>query len=183
MVGVSILLGLAAASAPLFLSSAENATLAAQLAKGCHTGGLTVGSTDTYAGYGVAPDPFADEMYAINGAQRPAAIPQISHLSPAIRLLFASHVLVSTAGNATTSWVTLVSKPDDANNVEIVSHTNASTGVWLADSTAAALRLPAGGNITLRATAQSAAVTFQVKGYSATCKRSQVKPIGATLKT
>ena len=164
MAGAALMLGLASASAPLFLSSAENASLAQQLNDGCETGSLTVSSTDNYAGFDSGPDPFADDMFSINGTARPANVPQLPHLSAPTRMLFVPHVMVSAAGSQAGSWITLASKPGDLAHVDVLSRAQGVDGIWLADTTANALHVAAGGEITLQASASSAPMRLQVAG-------------------
>ena len=162
MAGAALMIGLASASAPLFLSSAENSSLSQQLNKGCETGSLTVTSADNYAGYGSGPDQLADDMFSINGTDRVADVPQIPHLNPPTRMLVAPHVMVSAAGSG--SWITLVSKPGDLAHVDVVSRAQGVDGIWLADTTAHALRVVAGGTIVLQASSGSAPLRLPVAG-------------------
>jgi putative ABC transport system permease protein len=166
MAGAALMIGLASASAPLFLSSAENASLAQQLNNGCETGSVTVGSMDNYAGHGSGPDQFADDMFSINGTARAATVPQLSHLSAPTRMLFAPHVMVSAArtGSGSAAWITLASKPGDTTHVDVLSRAQGVNGIWLADTTANALHVVAGGTIALQASSGSTPMRLQVAG-------------------
>ncbi len=164
MAGAALMIGLASASAPLFLSSAENASLAQQLNNGCETGSLTVASTDNYAGFASGPDPFADGMFGINGTGRTTSVPALAHLSVPTRMLFAPHVMVSAAGSGAGAWITLASKPGDVAHVDVLSRAQGVDGIWLADTTASALHVVAGGTIALQASESSAPMRLQVAG-------------------
>lgn len=164
MAGAALMIGLASASAPLFLSSAENASLAQQLNNGCETGSLSVESTDLYAGNGSGSDPFADDMFTINGAARVASVPGLSHLAAPGRMLFSPHVMVSAVGSGAGSWVTLASKPGDVAHVDVLSRAPGVNGIWLSDTTANALHVAAGGTITLQADAGSASMRLPIAG-------------------
>jgi len=164
MAGAALMIGLASASAPLFLSSAENASLAQQLNNGCETGSLTVTSTDNYAGFASGPDQFADDMFGINGATRAASVPPLPHLSTPTRMLFAPHVMVSAAGSRAGTWITLASKHGDVAHVDVLSRAQGVDGIWLADTTANALHVAAGGTIALQADSGSAPMRIRVAG-------------------
>jgi putative ABC transport system permease protein len=164
MAGAALMIGLASASAPLFLSSAENASLAQQLNNGCETGSLTVASTDNYAGLTSGPDQFADDMFGINGTARVTGVPPLPHLSAPTRMLFAPHVMVSSAGAGVGTFITLASKPGDLAHVDVLSRAPGIDGIWLADTTANALHVAAGGTIALQASDSSAPLKLQVAG-------------------
>jgi putative ABC transport system permease protein len=164
MAGAALMIGLASASAPLFLSSAENASLAQQLDNGCETGSLTVASTDNYAGFASGPDRFADDMFAINGTARAASVPSLPHLSAPTRMLFAPHVIVSATWAGTGAYITLASKPGDIAHVDVLSRAQGVDGIWLADTTANALHVAAGGTVAIRASDDSEPMKLRVAG-------------------
>ncbi len=149
-------LAAAAASGPLFVSAATDATLASQLAHGCQQGvGLTSTSADTFHGSNSGPDPLAQQMFDLHTSLRTQVVGTPAHLLPPVRQLYALHLAVTrpgVGGPAAAAYVTVMAKDGALDNVQVLSGSKAGgvkSGVWLADTSAAAAGVKAGDMISI----------------------------------
>lgn len=159
-------LAAAAASGPLFVSSATSATLGDQLAKGCQQGlGLTSKSVDLFHGFASGPDPLAQQMFELHTSLRPQVVGTPAHLGAPVRELYSLHLTVTRPGVTTPAYVTVMAKDGALDNVQILSGTRSSSGVWLADTSAATVGAKPGDTISIAGdTPGLAPVTLPVAG-------------------
>lgn len=159
-------LAAAAASGPLFVSSATDATLAGQLAKGCQQrGGLTSTSLDLFHGFASGPDPLAQQMLELHTTLRPQTVGAPAHLRPPARELYSFHLAVTKPGGSGPAYVTVMAKDGALDNVQVMSGSKASPGVWLADTSAAAIHAAPGDTISITSDTQGVApVSLPVAG-------------------
>lgn len=167
LAGAGLVLSMAAASGPLFVSSAADATLASELATSCTPTALAVGGRDLFAGYASGPDPLASQMFELNGTTRAAAVPPTPHVGTPVRAVTSEHVHATLPGagsDAPGAWVTIVAKPDAIAHVDVVSKTG-EDGAWLADTAASALGVRPGDTVELgSADARGKPVAVRVAG-------------------
>jgi putative ABC transport system permease protein len=154
LAAAAVILSAAAASGPLFVSAASDATLAGQLSKGCQQGmALSSNALDLFHGFASGPDPLANQMFDLRSTVRTAAVEGLPNLQPPVRDVYAMHIHVtSPGGTGPGAYVTAMSRTDALKNVEIVAgsptNTDGSTdGVWLADTTADAVHAKVGDEV------------------------------------
>jgi putative ABC transport system permease protein len=148
-------LAAAAASGPLFVSAATDATLAGQLANGCQQGvGLTSAAVDLFHGRASGPDPVAQQMFDLHTTLRAKAVGTPAHLRPPVRQLYSMHLGVAKPGRSGQAFVTFMAKDGALDNVQILSGTKSEgiqSGVWLADTSAASIGAKAGDTVSITA--------------------------------
>jgi putative ABC transport system permease protein len=178
LAAAACILTAAAASGPLFASSAVDATLAGQLSQGCQQGvALRAGSVDLFGGFASGPDPLAAQMFDLNSTTRLRAVGTLPHVGAPVRELFTEHVHVSLPAappGSAGAYVTVMSKTGALDAVDVVDRAGGTraTGsvvgpdaVWLADTTATALRARPGDEVAFgAATGQAQPLRLKVTG-------------------
>jgi len=146
-------LAAAASSGPLFVSAATDATLAGQLAKGCQQGvGLTSTAADLFHGFASGPDPLAAQMFDLHKTVRSQVVGTPAYLLPPVRQVYSMHLGVTKPGSTGQAYVTVMAKDGALDNVQVMSGARAGglrSGVWLADTSAAAVGAKPGDTVTI----------------------------------
>ncbi|MDQ1398727.1 MAG: putative transport system permease protein [Acidimicrobiaceae bacterium] len=157
-VGVAgVVLGLAAGSRPVFVSSAASGALRQDLAKGCpYDVGLRVVRQAAVPAVGasppIAPAPGAASAIDLGAAESTlvGAVRGTPHLGTEVTTVFGGNAEASIAGNTEPpQQIALVARRGAAQHIHILSAV-ASPGIWLPDTTAARLHAVAGSLLDLR---------------------------------
>lgn len=170
--GSGLILAMSGAAAPLFVSSAQNATLAQQFASYCpytsqdalsiQTRGALAGTVHVYWSpngsldqrrLATAP---ADWVVAEHERMFRAASAQVPHLAPVVHTAFADRVM-SIVGPADAQPSSLAFREGALAHVQRLSSVG-GPGIWLTDTAARSTHARAGDMITLRGTAGSGRV-------------------------
>lgn len=165
----AVILAVASASGPLFLSSSGNAALALGLREQPRTSILSV------TAYG----PVRPDLLGFLDRQLSRAVGSIRGLGPATQSIVGGAVDAE-AGAAATAPVQLVATPGFAGQVTRVGPVaGPAAGVWIADTTARALGVRAGDRLELRAGGKT--VSVPVRGVFSDLYQQPLTPFWAPL--